>query len=862
MGFFDDVPAAGGSVSDNTPIRGTRVIIPRENPDYANAISSVESGGNYGALGPETGRGRALGKYQVMPSNVGPWSEEILGRRLTPGEFLADPGAQDAIFQSKFGSYVQKYGPEGAARAWFAGESGMNDPDRKDVLGTSVADYARKFAGAMGQGSTPAMAQQQPAPQSASGFFDDVPMAQKPAAPSISRLDALAEGMRSGVSFNFGDEISGLSRAGQEPVAGLDEIEGLTEDDKRRIQDAMSMTPGTDAIVGLARLGYEYLTGKRGQATQAYERERDAVRKDQEEAQKHYRGTYLTGQIGGSVMAPIGGMAGAATMPARIGRGAMIGAGVGALSGAGEGADIQDRLERGTTGGLVGAAVGAAGVPVLELGAKGIRAAVSKPVNMIRAAFNPEGAAERAVGRAYEKGSRADSAAANRLAPHELRANDSTIVLDTLGAPGRDLARSAGNISGEARDILNKTLDPRFVEQAPRLVNWLRTTFHYPDVHAQQEAISKTAKTVNDAAYKRVMAQYPVIEVPQDITSRPAVAQAMKDAVSLARNYGEKLENAPSLQTILKGDGFHIADEVVAPAKTSLRYWDYVKKALDARIKGMERSGNDLNGKQAADLNGLYDARKALLTHLDAKATGYADARAGAAAFFKAENALEAGQNFVTQSFSIPQTRAALAKMTPSERTLFQDGFVSRYMEMISKIPDRGNIVRKIYNTPEAKEKFLVALGPQRTAELEAMLRVENIMQQSQVAVNGGSNTMMQAAGYGLAGVAGGEYFDYSPTLSGILSFAAAAGKRKIDERVAVKVAEMLTSSRPEILNRGLRMIASSERLMGLLRAADSATAKAGAGQAPTTGILPSMQGAVTSRAQDEEPRPVGVGHN
>ena len=118
--------------------------------DPASAIASIESGGRYDAMGPETGQGRAHGKYQVMPSNIGPWTREVLGQELTPAQFLASPQAQDAVFQAKFGQYTQKYGPEGAARAWFAGEGGMNDMGRRDVLGTSVADYSRKFQAAGG----------------------------------------------------------------------------------------------------------------------------------------------------------------------------------------------------------------------------------------------------------------------------------------------------------------------------------------------------------------------------------------------------------------------------------------------------------------------------------------------------------------------------------------------------------------------------------------------------------------------------------------------------------------------------------------------------------------------------------------
>jgi hypothetical protein len=121
------------------------------NPNYGSAIASIESGGKYDALGPVTKTGdRAHGKYQVMGANIGPWSQEALGRKLTSQEFMADPKAQDAIFNHRFGQYAQKYGPEGAARAWFAGEGGMNDPNRKDQLGTSVAQYGQKFTQAMG----------------------------------------------------------------------------------------------------------------------------------------------------------------------------------------------------------------------------------------------------------------------------------------------------------------------------------------------------------------------------------------------------------------------------------------------------------------------------------------------------------------------------------------------------------------------------------------------------------------------------------------------------------------------------------------------------------------------------------------
>ncbi len=158
--------AGGDDWWKSAPLAPSAQPVPQAQSPFAGAISKVESGGNYRAIGPDTGGGnRALGKYQVMASNVGPWSQEVLGRQVTPQEFLATPELQDQIFNAKFSGYVDKYGPEGAARAWFAGEGGMNKPDRKDVLGTSVSDYSRKFMNAMGPGTAQAAPQQPVASQ-------------------------------------------------------------------------------------------------------------------------------------------------------------------------------------------------------------------------------------------------------------------------------------------------------------------------------------------------------------------------------------------------------------------------------------------------------------------------------------------------------------------------------------------------------------------------------------------------------------------------------------------------------------------------------------------------------------------------
>ncbi|MER9901599.1 phage tail length tape measure family protein [Mesorhizobium sp. M0130] len=119
---------------------------------YASAIRSIESAGSggYSALGPWTNGDRAYGAYQVMGNNIPSWSKDALGKSLTPDQFLADPAAQDAIFQKQFGKYLTKYGnPQDAASAWFTGGPLKSGAGATDVLGTSGSVYVDKFNAAV-----------------------------------------------------------------------------------------------------------------------------------------------------------------------------------------------------------------------------------------------------------------------------------------------------------------------------------------------------------------------------------------------------------------------------------------------------------------------------------------------------------------------------------------------------------------------------------------------------------------------------------------------------------------------------------------------------------------------------------------
>lgn len=114
---------------------------------FAAAISAQESGGSYSARNPSSG---ALGKYQVMPANIGPWSQEILGYRISPAQFLASPQLQEKIALGKLRKYYEAYGPRGAAAAWYAGNPRLSESDAPQPGGPSVRGYVDAVMARMG----------------------------------------------------------------------------------------------------------------------------------------------------------------------------------------------------------------------------------------------------------------------------------------------------------------------------------------------------------------------------------------------------------------------------------------------------------------------------------------------------------------------------------------------------------------------------------------------------------------------------------------------------------------------------------------------------------------------------------------
>jgi hypothetical protein len=114
-------PIGGGGPGPGRQKKGVSQL-----QEFLWAEGEQESGNNYDATNAETG---ALGRWQVLPSNLPAWLPASGQPVMSPQAFLANHKAQNAVALHILGGYYKQYGPAGAAAMWY---SGQPDPDSSE----------------------------------------------------------------------------------------------------------------------------------------------------------------------------------------------------------------------------------------------------------------------------------------------------------------------------------------------------------------------------------------------------------------------------------------------------------------------------------------------------------------------------------------------------------------------------------------------------------------------------------------------------------------------------------------------------------------------------------------------------------
>lgn len=536
--------------------------------------------------------------------------------------------------------------------------------------------------------------------------------------------------------------------------------------------------------------------------------------------------TALAGSLTGAIgpMIPLGatalggrmlGLTGP-TLAGRTGMSALSSATIGGADTAARGGGLLDIGKSALVGGAIGGAIPLAGAG-LKAGWGALKDAVGPRISAIT---NPSKEAARRVAGAMETDARNSAVPLFNSQDEAVAAANRQPVLnvDRGGETTRALARSAANNDPEARALIDRTVQDRFVTQGNRAVSFIdRMMGGNTDDIAMRESLNTAAKAANGPAYRKAYQEgmngvmSPELE---RLAGSPAIADAMKGAITKGQNraiaegfggFNPKVKITPDGRISFNGKGG-------VQAFPDLQLWDYTKRELDDMSKAAFRAGRDSEGGALAALS------KQLRDELDNLVPSYKAARTGSAAFFGAEDAMDAGRKFVNLSRSVPETRQAILKMKPAEREAFQVGFASELKDMVKAAPDRQNVINRLYGSQEAREKIALALGPEKATQFEAFARVENIMDTLRGAM-GNSTTARQLKELGMAAGAGtaAGYItgDWKTGLTtGLLVRGARAYGAHVDENMAKNIAGLLLSDDPRKMKLAIQMAAKNPKYL------------------------------------------------
>lgn len=519
----------------------------------------------------------------------------------------------------------------------------------------------------------------------------------------------------------------------------------------------------------------------------------------------------IAGQVGGNI-ASMGGVAALPGGAAALGMTGNLGARVAnsAISGGGiSAADTMARGGDGLTAGAVGAGIGGA-IPLVGAGLNaGARAVGNRLAPMVNSVRNPTGEAARRVGMAVTRDVTANPGSVMNAADEAVARQSGMplINVDKGGETTRALARSVANQSPEARAVIQRTVDDRFTTQAPRAVEFIkRLTGGNVDDLAYQQRLQTTARMVNkpryDAAYNAPQARAiwtPEIQNLMQAKPFMAAINAAEDTAANAAAVGGGKAVRNPFEFLPDGGVTLRTNADGSRALPSLQFWDIVQRNLRNSADIADRGGDRLLASQIRDMRGQ------LLGTLDTAVPEFQTARQGAAAFFGADDALEAGKKFATQPGAVPEATAAFQKFNGTEKEAFSTGYASELIDRIMKSGDRRNVIQQVFGSPAARQMNELVFGAGKARQLEAYVRVEALADQLRGAM-GNSTTARQLMELGIGGGAG---FALSGDWQGALTGAALAkGARfagqKVDAKVMEEVAKLLTSDSPQALQKAV----------------------------------------------------------
>lgn len=142
-------PVTGGGFPDLSPPLASGPAGTEMNKFLYSLGVQESGGGNYSVVNSYG----AVGKYQVLKSNVPGWSREALGHSITWQQFRDSPQLQEQIVTYKIQQYYNQFRDwRKVAAAWYAGPGNANSfaSTKPQPGGPSIASYVNSVIGRAG----------------------------------------------------------------------------------------------------------------------------------------------------------------------------------------------------------------------------------------------------------------------------------------------------------------------------------------------------------------------------------------------------------------------------------------------------------------------------------------------------------------------------------------------------------------------------------------------------------------------------------------------------------------------------------------------------------------------------------------
>lgn len=389
-------------------------------------------------------------------------------------------------------------------------------------------------------------------------------------------------------------------------------------------------------------------------------------------------------QLGGAVAGTVAGMRaapgptkailgdwGRRSLPGKIVAGGVAGAGLGGVAGFGAGEGLEDRASRGLVGTGVGGVVGAA-APAVAAGASGLANTLSR-----WGVGRDLGVSSGSVRRVASDIS-ADNLTPAEAAKRAAELGDDAMLLD-LGRQTRGRAEAIAAQPGKSQNVVLDAVEGRIQRTADRIGGTLdKSLGKSPNIVKLSESIDRLFRSKTKPVYDKVMGDHPQVwdNTLGELSRRPSIQKAIEGAVAIAKESGDDIASP-----FVKGaDGSLTLQPGAAP---NLRFWDYVKRSLDGRIKALAQNPDSAG---TVDLRALLETKNTLLSHLDNLTSGaYKQARDIAADKFAVKEAVDTGLNLFKNKMLPEEFKAMVDSMGAVERRAVSAG-ARRALERLKEV--------------------------------------------------------------------------------------------------------------------------------------------------------------------------------